>query len=223
MFTLPLQKADLRAALHIAAKNDVRYYLNGVLIECSATESRIVATDGHVLCAIKSEAPQQFEGEPMQSLIIPRDVVAKIKKPTRRAVLPSFVVLAYDGKTGTLTVDGSPDTFRPIDGRFPDWRRVFPKTVSGITGQYDPELMVRFSKASGEYCKGSAFAPIPAISHNLDADSPRASKAAVVTIDRPEFIGLIMPCHLRNEIPADPVPAWARETLGEAKPETATA
>ena len=37
----------LKAAAMIAARRDIRYYLNGVLVEVFEKEARLVATDGH--------------------------------------------------------------------------------------------------------------------------------------------------------------------------------
>ena len=37
----------LHAMATLAAKKDIRYYLNGLLVEWNATTTRIVATDGH--------------------------------------------------------------------------------------------------------------------------------------------------------------------------------
>jgi DNA polymerase III sliding clamp (beta) subunit (PCNA family) len=49
MSTINLSLSQLRAALLIAAKQDVRYYLNGVYVECDSIRTRVVATNGHMM------------------------------------------------------------------------------------------------------------------------------------------------------------------------------
>ncbi len=86
MKTVTVNVNHIRAALLCSSKSDLRYYLNGVLIELCQDDVRIVATDGHRLICLRSEYAEGESGgehvlakcEPRQ-IIIPRDVITGIK------------------------------------------------------------------------------------------------------------------------------------------------
>jgi DNA polymerase III subunit beta len=124
---LSVMSGDLKTLLeetHIAmAIQDVRYYLNGMLLDYHAGGLRGVATDGHRL-AIRDIGLLQEGQDPVQ-IIIPRKAVTELLR-----VLPSGsneVQLAI-GEThlqvraGALTL-----TSKLVDGRYPDYDRVIPK------------------------------------------------------------------------------------------------
>src|SRR5690242_6409701 len=60
------------------AQQDVRYYLNGLLVELSANKLRAVATDGHrlAMCDIAAEVPDL----PAQQVIVPRKGVLELQR-----------------------------------------------------------------------------------------------------------------------------------------------
>lgn len=150
---IELQKSHLAAALECAAPKDVRFYLNGVLLEvCASGDVHLVTTDGAVLFA--GLLPQAETTIPKgTALIIPRDVVARECKGTH----PSSVQLtaAADGYRLGSTV------FTPIDGHFPDWRLVASAAAKivgqeGATGQFDPRLLARARQALALWHRGRA-------------------------------------------------------------------
>ncbi|HDX0947953.1 TPA: hypothetical protein RNT26_000596 [Stenotrophomonas maltophilia] len=63
-----IPSALIAAALHVAPKNDVRFYLNGVLIESHADGAIIVATDGHRMLVVRTSLPWDIG-----KIIVPRD------------------------------------------------------------------------------------------------------------------------------------------------------
>lgn len=125
----------LKAALLFAAKKDVRNYLNGVLIEWDNDNVFIVATDGHRLFAAKHHAD-----EPMDpgSAIIPH---ADVKLALTGYKLDEIV---FTPAANTL----ARVSFQPIDGTFPDWRRVVPTEITGEAAQFDPRYVGDLAKAS---------------------------------------------------------------------------
>lgn len=149
---LSLRKSDLKAAFICSAVKDIRYYLQGVYLEFAPSASgaatdgilTFAATDGHILFA--GTAPAVFEADPQVApfwMIIPNDAVkAAIKTKNDVVILRSLPDGRYSlGDT----------IFAPIDAKFPDFRRVIPASVSGETGHYDPELLVRGNDALREY------------------------------------------------------------------------
>lgn len=149
---LSLRKSDLKAAFICSAVKDIRYYLQGVYLEFSPSASgaatdgilTFAATDGHILFA--GTAPAVFEADPQVApfwMIIPNEAVkAAIKTKHDMVILRSLPDGRYSlGDT----------IFAPVDAKFPDFRRVIPASVSGETGHYDPELLVRGNDALREY------------------------------------------------------------------------
>lgn len=138
------------------------------------------------------------------SAILPIDDVRKIK---RSGADLSLTVDQQDstGKQYATLDDGvSKLTFPCVEGRFPDYRRVTPETVSGETAQFNPELLARFSDAAAEIgTKKSAVW----VGHN------GAGPALVEISGRPDFLGVIMPMrHEKAEIPAGR-PSWVTSAI----------
>lgn len=131
----------LAAALVCAAKKDVRFYLNGVYVEpCADGHVIVVATDGKVMYASKCdrEATDSVIEAPM---ILPREAVELVLKDK-----PTVVTVKFDGEYATLN-----DSVRckPIDGRFPDWRRVVPESTNenDVTPQLAPDVLATVEKS----------------------------------------------------------------------------
>src|ERR1019366_8680369 len=60
------------------AQQDVRYYLNGMLLEIDGTNLRAVATDGHRLAVC--EAPLAAKAKTSQQVIVPRKGVLELQR-----------------------------------------------------------------------------------------------------------------------------------------------
>ena len=140
-FTVTTEK--LKSALNCAPKNDARFYLNGVHIEATPEHCYIVSTDGSCMY-LCHDLGAVLPSEPV-SLILPRDKVEMIVK------------IKVKHTTLTIHDDGSIEAcgmrFKPVDGRFPDWRRVIPRPesvdVDGRAAQFSPDILSRCAKALG--------------------------------------------------------------------------
>jgi len=109
----------IAATLPSAAKNDVRYYLNGINFESEGGELTACSTDGHRLHAAKADV-----GYPDGiNLIIPRQAAQIIE-----SALPvdGDVVFTYGHGIARVSFPGVSIDTKLIDGRFPDWRRTIP-------------------------------------------------------------------------------------------------
>ncbi|ELP9292100.1 hypothetical protein QTR50_002165 [Salmonella enterica] len=111
-----IQSKLIRAALVCAAKNDVRYYLNGLHI----TPKCIEATNGHVALRIehgirtKKNIIVQFEGP------------VPVKAETTELVFNKEAFAIHrDAFNRRISITG----IRLVDGCFPDMERVIPKKV----------------------------------------------------------------------------------------------
>jgi len=104
------------------AQQDIRYYLNGVLIEVEGNRLRIVGTDGHRLSYTEAELSETYA---KREMILPRKTVIELIKLlddsdelVQMQLSPSQVVIYLDGMTIISKV---------IDGKFPDYNRVIPQ------------------------------------------------------------------------------------------------
>jgi DNA polymerase-3 subunit beta len=106
------------------AQQDVRYYLNGMLLETGKGHLKAVATDGHRLALCQAEIDG---GVDEQQVIVPRKGVLELQR-----------LMSGDGdlniELGTnhirIQLDGIRFTSKLIDGRFPEYERVIPKESS---------------------------------------------------------------------------------------------
>ncbi len=105
---------------------ETRYYLNGVFLhEMNGPDGpvlRAVATDGHRLARVETEAPQGTAGMP--SVIVPRKAVAEIQKLLENQ--EGDVTVELSATKIRLSVGTVVLTSKLIDGTFPDYQRVIP-------------------------------------------------------------------------------------------------
>lgn len=108
------------------AQQDVRYYLNGLLIETGSKMLRAVATDGHrlALCQVTLEESRKL---PEKQVIVPRKGVLELQR-----LLSGVGTLTLELGTNHIRIqlDGVRFTSKLIDGRFPEYDRVIPKDTS---------------------------------------------------------------------------------------------
>lgn len=105
------------------ANQDVRYYLNGLLLELRPNALRTVATDGHrlALCDMESEI---VPGD-INQIIIPRKGVVELSRLLSDSDTPCTIQL----NANHIRIDLGEIVFlsKLIDGRFPDYDRVIPR------------------------------------------------------------------------------------------------
>lgn len=105
------------------AMQDVRYYLNGLMLEMERGRVRCVATDGHRLSLYEVEA--SVETEQPRQVILPRKGVMELSRLLERVDDP--VRLEVGSNHLRAHFAGVRFTSKLIDGRFPEYRRVIPQ------------------------------------------------------------------------------------------------
>ncbi len=106
------------------AAQDVRYYLNGLLLLVEGRELRAVATDGHRLAYASVEIEADL---PRQEMILPRKTVLELNRLLADSDEPLTVTLASNQvrfSFGLVVL-----VSKVIDGKFPDYERVVPATL----------------------------------------------------------------------------------------------
>ncbi len=105
------------------AQQDVRYYLNGMLLELNNDTIRAIATDGHRMAL--NTANIQTNTNNKRQVIIPRKGVIELLRLLENEDQPITIALGANH----LCVEGKNFKFtsKLVEGRFPDYERVIPK------------------------------------------------------------------------------------------------
>jgi DNA polymerase-3 subunit beta len=126
-FNIP--QTDLASLLNktqfAMAQQDVRFYLNGLLIEISPESLNVVGTDGHRLAKTNLIVDKKNISE--QSCIVPRKAIQELtrslsdSKECKVSLVDNQASFAFSSITLTTKL---------IDGTFPDYNRVIPSETS---------------------------------------------------------------------------------------------
>ena len=142
------------------AAQDVRYYLNGLLLLVDGSELRAVATDGHRLAYASmplENAPAALRepGAARQELILPRKTVLELNRLLSDNDEPLSIEMAPNQirfQFGHINL-----VSKLIDGKFPDYERVIPATLKNIVSLNRAALlqsMVRAAILTNEKFRG---------------------------------------------------------------------
>ena len=123
--TLSLPQRDLRKLFKLAefamAQQDIRYYLNGMLLVVDKGTLQAVATDGHRLSWASLAVPGDYA---RQEVILPRKTVLELGKLLTDTEDPVTVdILATQVRFRFANVEL---VSKVVDGKFPDFNRVIP-------------------------------------------------------------------------------------------------
>lgn len=130
---ITVQQKELKNLLFLVqyamAQQDIRYYLNGLLLLVEEQHLKVVATDGHRLgfaSIVLTEAQEKRE------VILPRKAVLELAKQLNDSDEPvSIEVLQNQVR---FTFSNVVLVSKVVDGKFPDYTRVIP---TGYQKQFD--------------------------------------------------------------------------------------
>lgn len=106
------------------AQQDVRYYLNGLLLEGRPGRLRAVATDGHrlALCDLKTTTDADLDIQ----AIVPRKAVMELNKLLSNSDDSPEVELQFSNSHVQVEFPHGSFTSKLVDGRYPDYAKVLP-------------------------------------------------------------------------------------------------
>ena len=142
--TLTIAQGEFRRLIdktHFSmAQQDVRYYLNGLLLETEGASLRAVATDGHrlAICEMKLEDKAKSN----QQVIVPRKGVLELQ---RILGTEGTIELAIGTNHVRAQIGSIRFTSKLIDGRFPEYGRVIPASPARKV-EADRELLRQASQ-----------------------------------------------------------------------------
>lgn len=121
-----VKEGQLRRLLELThfamAHQDVRYYLNGLLLDIGEGLLRAVATDGHRLAI--AEIPVET-GDTARQVIVPRKGISELLRLLGSG--DGEVIIDVGSNAIQIALPEVRLTSKLIDGKFPDYRRVVPK------------------------------------------------------------------------------------------------
>ena len=162
--TLKVPQKDFKRLLeqtHFSmAQQDVRYYLNGLLLETSAKALRTVATDGHRLALCEVDLPQGAKAG--QQVIVPRKGVLELQRILGNE--DQVLEIAIGTNHVRVQIGDIRFTSKLIDGRFPEYGRVIPNQPPLLVTAVREDLRQALQRAailSNEKYRGIRFAVKP--------------------------------------------------------------
>jgi len=126
--SLSLESKTLKRLLNktafCMASQDVRYYLNGLLVEYKDGNINAVATDGHRLALATSQLKEIIKEAEGKRQIIPRKAVLELAKILRED--NSNINLSFGNSSLRIKDINLDFSTKLIDGKFPDYEKVLP-------------------------------------------------------------------------------------------------
>jgi len=128
-FSVPANELStlMASSAFAMAQQDVRYFLNGMLLDIQEARLRAVATDGHRLACSQWMMPESRQA---RQLIVPRKAVLEMMR-----LLPDedqAVDLELGEKHIRMQMPGLVFTSKLIDGKYPDYESVIPVGVDNV-------------------------------------------------------------------------------------------
>jgi len=118
----------LESVQYAMAHQDVRYYLNGVLLIIEGNKLKVVATDGHRLAYNEGLIDGTYE---KIETILPRKAVAELCNLLNNA--DDIVELEFTAQQVKASFSDIVLVTKVIEGKFPDYERVIPKYVNHLS------------------------------------------------------------------------------------------
>lgn len=156
------------------AQQDVRYYLNGLLLELRGDTLRGVATDGHRLALYDVEVAT---GDSRLQVIVPRKGVLELQRLLGDG--DNAVTVEIGSNHVRVEIDRLRFTSKLIDGRFPEYERVIPQGGDKelvADRQMLKEALARTAILSNEKYRGIRLTLAPG-TLSLQAHNPEQEEA----------------------------------------------
>lgn len=190
-----IQRKHIRAMLHLSAKKDIRYYLQGLNIVRDNRGTYIEATDGHILGRLLIDG---IRSDTKQNVVLPTDALLKLKGTKKQG--DEWLHFEVNGLLVECIQGDHTIRFSAHDARFPDTDRIIPlvfKSEDEKPASFNPDQLIRFVELSEElYGKRQ----IPNVLQ-------QGTSCCIVDFNHmsTDFIGVLMPIRsLRNA----KVPEW---------------
>ena len=126
------------------AQQDMRYFLNGLLVELSGSQLRVVGTDGHRMAI--SESKLEGDVQDLKQIIIPRKGVHEFMRLLEDVSSP--VELQLNANHVRARTADFVFTSKLIDGKYPDYTKVIPASQNKLVRVEREALRESLSRAA---------------------------------------------------------------------------
>jgi DNA polymerase-3 subunit beta len=109
---------------HTMAVHDIRFYMNGLLMETEGSTVTVVATDGHRLATASATLDAPVE---KTCVILPRKAVMELARLLKTE--DGAVEIRLTSNQAVFQFSGIEFTTKLLEGKFPDYRRVIPANL----------------------------------------------------------------------------------------------
>lgn len=123
-----LLKKLIGSVQYAMAQQDIRYYLNGVLLVVEGQLIKLIATDGHRLAYTSAKLDTEH---PKREVILSRKTINELFKLLTDS--EDKVKLELAEKQAKISFGDITLTSKVIDGKFPDYDRVIPNYTNHLT------------------------------------------------------------------------------------------
>ena len=143
---ISIDAGAIDAALLATSKEETRHYLRGVFLDARGF---IAGTNGHMAFAARCDAiagklddvrpAYDTSGNCLAGVIVPSDAIAQAAKAAGRSKGLCYVFERDAQGMWWILYGNARIHFAPVDGSFPDWRRIVPTAPDALTaGHYNP-------------------------------------------------------------------------------------
>ena len=130
--------------VHFAmAVHDIRYYLNGILFVAEGKSLTLVATDGHRLALAQATLEVDM---PKQEVILPRKTVLELQRLLKDE--DTAIEMRFAGNQARFEFSGMSFVTKLVEGKFPDYNRVIPKTLKNSVTLGRAPLLTSLQRAA---------------------------------------------------------------------------
>lgn len=136
-------KRQLAQVAYAMAAQDIRYYLNGLLMQVIDKELRMVATDGHRLALSSNMLEQDC---PRTEVILPRKTVLELARQLSDSDDPVEIIIT--GNQACFRFGPIELITKLIEGKFPDYERVVPQGNPKLVVAHRASLLSALQRAA---------------------------------------------------------------------------
>lgn len=221
LVTVPLR--DLMRVLPFKANDDdMRYYLNGVLVTPYEDHALLVATNGHWMAICESA---EARADKDRILAMPDWFVKQIEDACQPPALTDppddldewpdsrmdrdglgVLTIEHEGARIVISEGASEELVKPgaafIDGQFPNWRKVLPDPTTLEPGLFGP-FMAKYLSRLHEAVSNQSWHALFCYHSRENPVSPAVFRFG----NMPEFVAALMPRLDTHTEPKD-WPAW---------------
>jgi DNA polymerase-3 subunit beta len=146
-------KRALEKTMFCMANQDVRYYLNGLLLHISNSKLKLVASDGHRLSIYEDQLPQAtgFEAR----IILPRKGALELSRLLDNPDID--LTIEFSANNIRVYIENLQFSAKLVDSKYPDFSKVFQQDFFNeihIQKQFLKEALTRVAILSNEKFKG---------------------------------------------------------------------